>query len=186
MEAVTTYRDYMWLDDQYAFWAANGYYATLIRDITPSDALDLLDAAQRQGAVNGLKKSGGERPYFYRQGVDFTTQEAVEVAGVGDGWTLLTSSCVGSNPDLMAPIIAGHKVISHFSDIDGQTRLTWWRDGHEQISFEPNAPWVELAEATQRYPDIHATIVQLVGIVGEFELVHDPAGSVTRSTAAES
>jgi hypothetical protein len=170
---MTTYRDYQWLHG-YGFWTANGYCATLIRNATPDRVLEALDAAPRRPSAHGLRESWVARPLFHRLGlVDYLSEEMVEVCDVGDGWTFLTSSLVGIDPDLMPPLIAKHEVISHFSDINARSRFTWWRDGQEQISFDILAPGFDLADGTRWHPDVYAKIVTLINDVGGIESDHD-------------
>lgn len=167
---MTTYRDYLWLDGRYAFWFASGYCATLIRDASPDDVLEALEASPRRRTASGLSESWSVRPLFARLGlVDFATEEVVEVADVGGGWTLLTSGYVGMDPGLLAPLIAEHEVISHFSDVNARARLMWWRDSQEQISFDTLCPDIDLAVNTRWRPDVYARIMTLINEVGGIE-----------------
>lgn len=175
---MTTYRDYLWLDGPYAFWMTSGYCATLIRDASPDDVLNTLEASPRRPTASGLSESWSARPLFARLDlVDFATEEVIDVTDVGDGWTLLTSGYVGMDSGLLAPLIAEHEVISHFSDVNARSRFMWWRDGQEQISFDTLGPAMDLAVNTRWPPDAYARITALINEVGGIEF--DDGGART-------
>lgn len=174
---MSTYRDYLWLGKQYEFWTGNGYCATLIRNATPEQVLEALDAGPRRPTAYGLNDVGLEDVNFeILKLVEFPKSQVIAVTAVGDGWTLMiqqNSGYVGIDAQLMAPIIAGHEVISHYTSVNADGRFIWWRDGREQISFDTLLPGHDLLDSTRWEPDVYAHIMNLINQVGGIEFDYD-------------
>lgn len=175
--SVPTYSDYLWLDEQYEFWTGNGYCATLIRDATPDQVLEALDAGPRRPTAHGLNEVGLEDVNFQILNlVEFPKNQVVAVTDVGNGWTLLTqqnSGYVGIDAQLMASLIANHEVVSHYTSVNADGRFIWWRDGREQISFDTLLPGHDLTESKRWRPDVYAQIMDLITEVGGIEFDYD-------------
>lgn len=174
---VRTYRDYLWLDQRYEFWTGNGYCATLIRGATPEYVLDALEAGPRRPTALGLADVALETANFHIMNLaDYPNNQIVAVTDVGNGWTLLTqqdSGYVGIDDELMAPLIAEHEVVSHYSSVNADGRFIWWRDGREQISFDTLLPSHHLTANARWQPDVYARITALINEVGGIEFDYD-------------
>ncbi|WP_031332329.1 DUF6461 domain-containing protein [Williamsia sp. D3] len=174
---MPTYRDYLWLDRQYEFWTGNGYCANLIRGATPEYVLDALEAGPRRPTALGLADVALETANFHIMNLaDYPNNQIVAVTDVGNGWTLLTqqdSGYVGIDDELMAPLIAKHEVVSHYSSVNADGRFICWRDGREQISFDTLHPSHHLTANARWQPDVYARITALINEVGGIGFDYD-------------
>ncbi|SIS21726.1 DUF6461 domain-containing protein [Williamsia sterculiae] len=140
---MPTYRDYLWLRQTYPTWLGNGYAAALVRT-DPESLLTALGWVSPRVDVVGV--GGGIGASVVEDGtwsVDLETEQTLAVASVsGDGgeWTLLAqqdSYYVGIDPVAMLPVLGERFELVCHSNIGGYGGFCWWRDGVEQIAFEP-------------------------------------------------
>jgi hypothetical protein len=174
---ATTYQDYLWFNDEkFGGWRANGHVVSLIRDATADGVLDAL------GAV-GRRRTGVGYDGFRQRSLEFemlglvprTTQtvQTVGVADIGEGWVLLiqqNSEYLGVDDKLFGPVITHHEVVSHFSNVNANSRFVWWRDGQRQISFDAMSPTMDLEHARTASPVESATVLRLIAEVGGIDL----------------
>ena len=174
---ATTYRDYLWFeDDDFVGWRADGHVIGLIRDATADGVLNALDAYSRRPRGVGLQGFVNRSIEFEILGLVPPMSQVVQTVGVADivdGWVLLIqhkSEFLGVTDDLYRPVIDNHEVVSHFRNIEADTRFVWWRDGQQQISFEPGSPTWDLDRARATPTTGSTTVFDLMSEVGGFPL----------------
>ncbi|AFR49924.1 hypothetical protein KTR9_3289 [Gordonia sp. KTR9] len=99
--------------------------------------------------------------------------QTVGVADIGGGWVLLiqhNSEYLGVTDDLYKSVIDNHEIVSHFSNVNANSRFVWWRDGRQQISFEPMFPSRDLDRARSITTTGSSSVFDLMSEVGGFEL----------------
>lgn len=174
---TTTYRDYLWFnDDEFAGWREGGHVISLIRNATAAGVLNALSAYRRQPRGVGLDG-------FVKRSIEFElldlvppmsrVVQTVGVADIGGGWVLLiqhNSEYLGVTDDLYRPVIDNHEVVSHFRNVNAVSCFVWWRDGQQQISFEPGLPHWDLDQARATPAIGPSTLYDLMAEVGGFEL----------------
>lgn len=174
---TTTYRDYLWFkDDEFAGWRETGHVVSLIRAATGDSVLDALSAYSRRTSGIGLHGFGKRAREFELLGLAPMMSQAVQTVGVsdiGDGWVLLiqhNSEYLGVTDELFRPVIDNHEVVSHFSNVNANTRFVWWRGGQQQISFEPMFATWDLDRARSIPVTGSSTLYDLMSEVGGFQL----------------
>ncbi|MGW6035366.1 DUF6461 domain-containing protein [Gordonia terrae] len=174
---ATTYRDYLWFEgDDFVGWRADGHVISLIRDATADGVLNALDAYSRRRRGVGLQGFVNRSIEFEILGLVPPMSQVVQTVGVadiGDGWVLLIqhkSEFLGVTDDLYRPVIDNHEVVSHFRNIEADTRFVWWPDGQQQISFEPGSPAWDLDRARATPTTGSTTVFDLMSEVGGFPL----------------
>ncbi|MCZ4537832.1 DUF6461 domain-containing protein [Gordonia terrae] len=174
---TTTYRDYLWFnDDEFAGWRATGHVVSLIREATADGILDALSAYSRRTRGIGLDGFGKRAQEFELLGLVPMMSQAVQTVGVadiGDGWVLLiqhNSEYLGVTDELFRPVIDNHEVVSHFSNVNANSRFVWWRGGQQQISFEPMFATWDLDRARSIPVTGSSTLYDLMSEVGGFQL----------------
>lgn len=174
---ATDYRDYLWFnDDEFRGWQATGHLVSLIRHATAGGILDALSAYSRRTRGIGLAGFGKRAMEFEQLGlVEPTTRDVqtVGVADIGDRWVLLiqhNSEFLGVTEQLFKPVIDNHEVVSHFSNVNAFSQFVWWRDGQQQISFEPMSPIGDLDRIRLTPTTGGETLFGLMADVGGFPL----------------
>ncbi|WP_238534823.1 DUF6461 domain-containing protein [Gordonia polyisoprenivorans] len=174
---ATDYRDYLWFnDDEFRGWQATGHLVSLIRHATAGGILDALSAYSRRTRGIGLAGFGKRAMEFEQLGlVEPTTRDVqtVGVADIGDRWVLLiqhNSEFLGVTEQLFKPVIDNHEVVSHFSNVNAFSQFVWWRDGQQQISFEPMSPIRDLDRIRLTPTTGGETLFGLMADVGGFPL----------------
>jgi len=177
---VATYRDYAWISEE--AWIQDAYCLTLISAIEPDDVLASLNAGRSRPVAMGADDALLEGDELAEeQHLSVTDHQVVAVADAGNGWTLMIQSngYIGTTDSVMAPLSAGHEVVAHSHNVNGDNYFVWWRDGKRQVLFSPSNPASELegaGSAHQGSADAVARIIELINEVGGIELHVPPDG----------
>lgn len=171
------FRDYLWVNEE--AWIQNAYCVTLISAIEPDDVLASLRARRTRPVAVGADDAffeGGQ--LAEEQQLSGTDQQVVAVAAAGNGWTLMIESngYIGVTDSAMASLAAGHEIVAHFQNVNGDNHFVWWYDGVKQIYFSPSNPTWDLVgagTAHQSSAEAVARITEMIKEVGGIEL-NDP------------
>jgi hypothetical protein len=135
---TATAADYDWFEDRLPV-LSEAYCLTLARGLTPAEFLARLNARE-QPACTGLDALAGPSGATWNA---FDGRElfigATTVAGAGGDWALGVeiNGFLGVTPEVIVPVSAGTRVVSHFQNIEAVDRFYWVDDGDIRLSFEP-------------------------------------------------
>jgi hypothetical protein len=135
MTGTTTAADYAWVAERYEFLMV-AYCVTLVRDITPEELLDRLDAEDRTRLVG--VEALGEPSYD----VSAPSRRFVGATAVA-GWTLMVeyNGHLGVTNAAMLPLSRGRTVVSHFRNVNAVDDFCWYEDGELRLHFQPLFPY---------------------------------------------
>ncbi|TCO47789.1 hypothetical protein EV646_105346 [Kribbella antiqua] len=131
--------DYTWFRDTPFIY---GYCLTLVQGIDPGEALRRLDAEPSERAT-------GSRDFtrFAERSHPWAAHRNDGRFGIGavqlEGWTLLLewNGFLGVTPEVIRPLSAGTRVVSHHRNVDAEDRFCWMEDGDLRLKFEPLFPF---------------------------------------------
>lgn len=177
---MATFEQYRWVKEE--AWIQSAYCITLISAIGPDDVLASLKARRTRPVVRGAEEALFEGSELAEeQGLSGMDQQVVAVATAGDGWTLMIESngYIGITDAAMASLTAGHEVVAHSQNVNGDNHFVWWYDGVKQVYFNPLTPAWDLVgpgAACQSSARAVARVTELIGDVGGIELDDPPPG----------
>ncbi|WP_327047111.1 DUF6461 domain-containing protein [Microbispora sp. NBC_01189] len=145
---IATAADYDWFYDRFpSLWEA--YCLTLVESLRPEDVVtrlgaraedvvarfgDWMDNVPSDMSFDDLNSAAysGPGPYGTWTGHFFGT------ASVED-WCLIVepNGFMGSLSEIIKPLSAGTRLVSHFSNVNAVKRFYWAEDGEIQLGFEP-------------------------------------------------
>lgn len=148
--------NYSWVLPGWTRLYEAGYCVSLVSGIDPTDLLRRLGASEFDQTVGwsaldclvGVGSKEEERKYG-------TTIAAAHVAPT---WTLLVES---GSPGLAAgataaPISKDGQVLSHYRGPGLRHRFQWFRNGHQELSFDPYSAWHRSGRSADEWVDLIA------------------------------
>ena len=117
---MATYSDYAWITEE--AWIQDAYCLTLISALQPNEVLASLHAGRSRLVAMGADDALLEGDELAaEQHLSVTDHQVVAVADAGNGWTLMIQSngYIGTTDSVMAPLIAGHEVVTHSQNVNG-------------------------------------------------------------------
>ncbi len=128
-------QDYLWFKDTQLSYA---YCLTMVEAVDPAEALRRIDARPTE-QVSGLSAflTFADRS-FPRRYPDGDGRYGIGATQL-DGWTLLLEwiGILGISMPVLLPLSEGTRVLSHYSNVDGEDWFYWLEDGDLRLRFEP-------------------------------------------------
>ena len=156
---TATASDYAWFEDDSGL--AESYCVTLARGLTPSGFL-LRIGAQAAPSLTGLDLLCERSMDLWRAYEGERLLIGVATAqGDGGGWALAFefNGYLGVTEELIVPLSAGTRVVSHYSSVAGPDQFYWIEDRDIRLHFDP----VEPAYRDGSTPDAVADVMREVG-----------------------
>jgi hypothetical protein len=129
--------DYAWADDG---WLFSAYCLTLVRGVTPREFMDRLGAHIAFDALQLEQFAEISLDYWDDPDLgDVRLIGATTVAGDGDDWTLAleVNGFLGVTSELVIPVSAGTRLVSHYSSGNGLGEFCWIENGDIRLEFKP-------------------------------------------------
>ena len=140
--SVATRDDYAWLGHS-SLGLAEGYYLTLAEGISPQEFLVRI-GSELQDRADGIQGLRDREEAFFDSGryCDELLVGVAAVEGMGGAWAmgLATDSCIGVFDELMVPLSAGCRMITHGRNVNAVDLFRWYEDGELRTHFEPLFP----------------------------------------------
>ncbi|MBF8188618.1 hypothetical protein ITP53_23395 [Nonomuraea sp. K274] len=152
--------DYSWFSVERFPDLADAYCFTYVRGLSPEELVGRLGARTEDFALMGLGElvdAAYAEPD--REGMFFGA------TAVGD-WVFIVqpNGLLGINEDIIMPLSAGTRLVSHFRNIKGNEYFYWIEDGQLRFSFVPQDGFSE------EVPD---ELVAIMERIGERTDLHD-------------
>ncbi|NMO03840.1 hypothetical protein HH308_21745 [Gordonia sp. TBRC 11910] len=135
MSGVTS-ADFGWFAESFPGLDECGYCLTLVSNVDADGLLSAL-GAHRIGDVTGV---GELNEPSYTAWDEYGGDElVVGVATLDDGWAMMLeeNGYLGITGTLMQPVSVGREIVAHYRNVDALDHFVWWRDGIDELSFEP-------------------------------------------------
>ena len=152
-------QDFTWFEEACPTLAV-AYCLTLVRDLSPGEALTCFGVTSRRGTAS-LAELEEHAEQAWSEGEDQMVVGATSVYG----WTLLVepNGYLGVTETLLRSASRGTVTISHFQNVNAVGLFTWAVDGDLRVSFDPlfceerygSQPDALLAEMTEAGFDPH-------------------------------
>jgi hypothetical protein len=145
---AATADDYAWFAER-PHGLAEAYCLTLARGLTPAEFLARIGARAERAPLSGVGALFEPSMELWNDFPDAgmligVTTLAAGAAGAAD-WTMgvEVNGFLGVTPELIAPLSAGTRAVSHFSNLSA-SRFCWAEDAQVRLSFETLFPgWRE-------------------------------------------
>jgi uncharacterized protein DUF6461 len=146
--------DYTWFKDSPLGWA---YCLTLVEGLDRAEALQRIkaDPSERVAGVINFSRYAADNSSWH-SGSRFVIG-AVQL----EGWTLLVewNGFLGVTQEVIRPLSAGTRVVSHCRNVDAEDRFCWMEDGDLRLRFEPLFPY----HRDGSDPDVLLEVMEQVG-----------------------
>lgn len=135
---AATFADYDWFDQRPA-GLSEAYCLTLVRGLRPAEFLARI-GAEPAAECTGIDPVA-ELCWAQWDETDGRTQliAVTTVPGPGGDWALgvEVNGYLGVSEELIVPLSAGTRVVSHYRNVNAVDRFYWVEDGDVRLSFEP-------------------------------------------------
>ncbi|MGI5170312.1 DUF6461 domain-containing protein [Spirillospora sp. CA-253888] len=113
-----------------------GYAVAMVQGLTPERLLERLDAHP----ADPPRITGAEA--LYRHWLDEWDTDIVVGVFAADGWAVAfePGAYLLADPDVLARLSDGTRLVSHSSDVNGHDHFHWFEDGDLRLHVKPFAP----------------------------------------------